>query len=310
MTVAIVISLILIFNLIKQVESLDFTSLLAYYRQGGSSVNLGPTRDTKLLSVIPPAFHDTITSANILSNEQIAPSTHHLSIAVRRSFRSAQPGQSLGIAFPHQNNAIARLYSIAGLRDSVGHQIADFCVKRVPGGIASNFLCDRLPGDPLPGLYGPVGDRLVIKPNERKLILIGAGTGVAPFRALLQAALDRPVNDPIQFMVFFGFRNYESFLYLDDLKRFPSNVNVSFSKEDGAVVSLPKSWKVRKGYVQEALKVERETVLEFVKNGGSILICGSTDMGKGVLQVLKEVVLGNELFREMQRTKRLRDELY
>jgi ferredoxin--NADP+ reductase len=85
-----------------------------------------------------------------------------------------------------------RLYSIAGLEDGT----VTLCVKRVNyideysgeryKGKASNFLCDRSKGDavtltgPYPGIF-----ELPEDPNAN-MVLIGLGTGIAPFRAFIK----------------------------------------------------------------------------------------------------------------------------
>ena len=91
-----------------------------------------------------------------------------------------------------------RLYSIADvpqrtddgkLRLSICvrrcYYIDEFSGERYPG-IASNYLCDLKPGDKLT-VTGPYGQAFPIPAeNDATLIMIGAGTGIAPFRAFMK----------------------------------------------------------------------------------------------------------------------------
>ncbi len=111
-------------------------------------------------------------------------------------------GQSVGVIVPGNaefgNKEHFRLYSIADLpeRGPSGlprikiavrrcSYIDDYSGERYPG-VASNFLCDLAPGGEIT-LSGPFGLAFPV-PDEHdaNLILIGSGTGIAPFRALVK----------------------------------------------------------------------------------------------------------------------------
>ena len=114
---------------------------------------------------------------------------------------AVEVGQNIGVLAPGKGDFGQahhfRLYSVAGLpeRRDDGHLRLPICVRRCNyiddyngeryRGVASNFLCDLKPGATLT-VTGPYGLAFEVPDNPHaSLILIGAGTGIAPFRAFV-----------------------------------------------------------------------------------------------------------------------------
>ncbi len=106
-------------------------------------------------------------------------------------------GQSIGIAPPVTDadgrELPIRLYSVASARDGEKRNANNVAltVKRVPGGLVSEWLCDRKVGDKI-YVTGPFGATFLM-PNDANanLIMICTGTGSAPFPRLHRAAAPR-----------------------------------------------------------------------------------------------------------------------
>lgn len=149
----------------------------------------------------------TRTKAKVISSERITPESseeevRELVLEVERGDFPHQVGQSVGVLAPGSaefgNKEHFRLYSIADLpeRGPSGlprlkiavrrcSYIDDYSGERYPG-VASNYLCDLAPGAELT-IAGPYGLAFEVPvEHDANLILIGSGTGIAPFRALVK----------------------------------------------------------------------------------------------------------------------------
>ena len=153
--------------------------------------------------------YDTTTrcKGRLVSSQRITPlhseeEVRELVLEIDRGDFPFHIGQSVGVIVPggpeFGNKEHFRLYSIADLpeRGPSGlprltlavrrcSYIDDYSGERYPG-VASNFLCDL----PLGGevtLSGPFGLAFPVpEEHDANLILIGSGTGIAPFRALVK----------------------------------------------------------------------------------------------------------------------------
>jgi cytochrome P450 / NADPH-cytochrome P450 reductase len=142
-------------------------------------------------------------------------------------------------------------------------------------GICSNYLAGRRAGETIHATVRETkaGFRLPDDPSV-PIIMVGPGTGLAPFRGFLQerAALKAKGASLGAAMLFFGCRHPDQdFLYADELKAFEASgiteLRTAFSRAEG-----PKT------YVQNLVAAERERVWSLVENGAIIYVCG--DGGK------------------------------
>ncbi len=116
--------------------------------------------------------------------------TDTVTLRVQSTF-SVTPGQfiMLGALIGEAGREIKRSYSVAGQ----GSGWLEITVRAQPQGVFSNYLCACKVGDAL-NLYGPFGRHFIWKPEEHDVevpvAFIAGGTGIAPFRAMMQAAED------------------------------------------------------------------------------------------------------------------------
>jgi ferredoxin--NADP+ reductase len=178
--------------------------------------------------------------AKLASSQRITPSdceaeVRHLVLQAPEGALHYLEGQSIGVLAPGPhafgNPHHLRLYSIASPREGEDHRAdtLSICVRRcfyiddVSGerypGKASNYLCDAKPGDTIP-ITGPYGIPFHIPTDEScKLLMVGAGTGVAPFRAFVKHIYDERKGWKGQVRLFCGARTGMELLYMNDVKR-------------------------------------------------------------------------------------------
>ena len=97
------------------------------------------------------------------------------------------PGQFLSFLFEVSGETKRRSYSIASAPGSLTLELS---VAYVPGGLASEILFGLKPGDALKVL-GPAGRLILADAPIKRHILVGTGTGMAPYRSMLPALEER-----------------------------------------------------------------------------------------------------------------------
>ncbi|MFB6280668.1 MAG: FAD-binding oxidoreductase [Haloferacaceae archaeon] len=98
-----------------------------------------------------------------------------------------------------------RPYSVASspTRDDL-----EFCIRRVPGGELTSDLAETLSEGDVVTLRGPYGDFVMEPPSKRDLVFLATGTGVAPFRSMIDYCFETGRNvhrgDPRDVWLFLG----------------------------------------------------------------------------------------------------------
>ncbi|AWV06587.1 sulfite reductase subunit alpha [Marilutibacter maris] len=146
--------------------------------------------------------------------------------------------------------------------------------------------------------------------DDRPLILIGNGTGLAGLRALLQARIER---GHARNWLLFGERQRRHDLHFgDELRQWQAqgwldHLDLAFSR-DGTAVSGQAHGPGR--YVQDRLREQRERLGEWIAAGAAIHVCGSLQgMAPGVDAVLRDC-LGDEAVDQLIETGRYRRDVY
>jgi len=139
-------------------------------------------------------------------------------------------GMTVGVLVPGPhpfgNPTHLRLYSIADLVEDKDGQRITICVKRCTyideisgeeyNGIASNYLCDRVPGSTIT-LTGPYPSPFAMPPDtDANILMIAQGTGIAPFRALVRKIYEDKGGWNGQVRLFYGARSGLEMLYMND----------------------------------------------------------------------------------------------
>ncbi|MCB1755457.1 MAG: flavodoxin domain-containing protein [Gammaproteobacteria bacterium] len=180
-------------------------------------------------------------------------------------------------------------------------------------GAASAYLSERLKPDDNLDVYVVDNDsfRLPDDPST-PVIMIGAGTGIAPFRSFLQQRASQ--ENPGRNWLIFGNRHFhDDFLYQTDWIEHRRSgvlekVSVAFSRDSE-----------QRNYVQDRLFDEGPAVLEWLAQGAHIYVCGAIDMEKGVAESLQRIAIeyagktrleAEEFYQNLRHQKRYLRDVY
>ena len=185
-----------------------------------------------------------------------------------------------------------RLYSIASSPAVVGEEV-HLTVSKVDyeafgerhGGAASSFLADSAEDARIPVFVEPNERFRLPADDSRDVIMIGPGTGVAPFRAFVQERRETGARG--RNWLFFGNRRFgDDFLYqvewLEALRQGALyRLDLAFSR-DGA----------DKVYVQQRLRERGKELYAWLQNGAHLYVCGDAKhMAKDVHAALLDVAV-------------------
>ncbi|CAL5369085.1 unnamed protein product [Camellia sinensis] len=213
-------------------------------------------------------------------------------------------GQSIGVIAdgvdkngkPHK----LRLYSIASsaLGDFGDSKTVSLCVKRlvytndqgeIVKGVCSNFLCDLKPGAEVK-VTGPVGKEMLMpKDPNATIIMLGTGTGIAPFRSFLWKMFFEKYDD-YKFnglaWLFLGVPTSSSLLYKEEFEKMKEKAPENF-RLDFAVSREQTNEKGEKMYIQTRMAQYAEELWELLKKDNTyVYMCGLKGMEKGIDDIM------------------------
>jgi len=221
----------------------------------------------------------------------------------------------------HQRKLMPRLYSIASSAKVYPREIhLTVAVVRYTSnhrerhGVCSTFLADRMQvGDtPAPVFvsnshFGPPEDA------TKDAIMVGPGTGIAPFRAFVQ---DRVASGATgRNWVFFGDQKSKTdYLYQEEWENYLAH---------GQVNRLDLAWSRDQGvkvYVQDKMRANAAELWAWIKNGGYFFVCGDAKrMAKDVDQALHDIIAeqgampieqAQDYVKQMKKDKRYQRDVY
>jgi ferredoxin-NADP reductase len=124
-----------------------------------------------------------------------------------------QPGQFITCLLDINGRTVQRAYSLSSSPTRPGS--IELTVKRVPGGLVSNWLCDRLqPGDRI-RLKRPSGRFTCTPEPPTKLLFIAAGSGITPIMSMCRWLFDTPGD--IDVKVLASFRTPQDIIFRKEL---------------------------------------------------------------------------------------------
>ncbi|AAK85966.1 sulfite reductase subunit alpha [Agrobacterium fabrum] len=185
-----------------------------------------------------------------------------------------------------------RAYSISSspllAKDSVHLTIASVRYRaegRERGGVCSTYLADRVEAGQSAGIFvSPNKAFRVPQDDNAPVIMVGPGTGIAPFRAFLQERQARGARG--KNWLFFGDQHRQSdFIYeneLGDMSRdgVLTRLDLAFSRDQAEKI-----------YVQTRMRQNGKALYQWLEEGGYFYVCGdATRMAKDVDDALHSII--------------------
>ena len=227
----------------------------------------------------------------LVSSRMLAPTVRHLAF-VRDDGQPLDfiPGQFVQVHFHYDDGTpTKRSYSLATIHEHAlgpGESV-EIAVSYVAGGAATKLFEGLAEGDRIEA-SGPYG-RFCLMPADanRRYLLIGTGTGVTPYRAMLPMLETAMAQRGVEVVLLFGARRPEELIYAQDFRDFAQThprfrFVPCFSREMPADPHPD----ARKGYVQDAL-------VEFAPNAETDIayLCGNPMMVDACFEALKSAGL-------------------
>lgn len=194
----------------------------------------------------------------------------------------------------YEHKACSRSYSLANGNGQIegGTDELVFTIKiqnspnkSVLPGVGSSYLCNLGLGQIIEAV-GPFESFYAKPPSNRVMILIGAGSGMAPLKSLIEEQLNqthkgRNANRDIYF--FYGARSEDDLLYKEEFFKL-SKRHPHFHYYP--VLSRPSNeWSGAKGYVQDLLKLNINSICQI--EGVEFYLCGPPNMMSVTIDLLK-----------------------
>ena len=213
-----------------------------------------------------------------------------------------------------------RLYSIASSQAEVGEEVHltvgvvrydAFGASHLGG--ASGYLAERLAEGESVRVFVEHNDNFRLPDHDTPVIMVGPGTGIAPFRAFLQERDNAGATG--QNWLFFGNPHFtQDFLYQVELQDYLkrgvlAKLDVAFSRDQA-----------QKVYVQDKLLAKGPEIWDWLQQGAHLYICGDgSKMARDVHEALVQIAVNHgglsaedaaEYFEQLRESKRYQKDVY
>ena len=182
-----------------------------------------------------------------------------------------------------------RLYSIASSISAHPEEVhLTVAVVRYEGngrkrkGVCSSYLAERV-GDTIPCYFHPNKNFKLPEDSSTPIIMVGPGTGIAPFRAFIEER--KAQGSSGKNWLFFGDRSKNTdYLYGDEWEAY---------QKDGILNQLDLAWsrdQAEKVYVQHKMLEKKGELWSWLNDGAIFYVCGDASrMAKDVDQALRSI---------------------
>jgi ferredoxin-NADP reductase len=190
------------------------------------------------------------------------------------------PGQYVTLLLNIEGKEVQRSYSMSS-SPSRPHTL-DITVKRLPGGLVSNWLCDSIKRGDKIKVKGPIGRFSCLKKPSKKVLFIGAGSGITPLMSMSRWLFDTASN--VDTKVLFSFRHHNDIIYKKELEMMADS-----AKAMDFAMTLTGSYGKNNNWKDFSGRIDHVMLQSFVNdlNDRDVFLCGPKAFMKGVKSLLE-----------------------
>lgn len=201
------------------------------------------------------------------------------------------PGQYLTVRIEIDGKKYPRAYSLSSSPYIDAH--LQLTIKRLPGGIVSNYIWEKLQAGDTLEVYPPMGSFTVAPQAGRSIqyFFIAAGSGIAPIHGMIRSLLKAEPKSRI--LLLYGSRNQEHIIFYAALEELHRGAQGRLEIYHTLSRPLP-GWEGRVGritpeWITENLQRLRQRLLPI-----EAYICGPTELIASAVQTLEQARLPKE----------------
>jgi ferredoxin-NADP reductase len=195
---------------------------------------------------------------------------------------SYPPGQFITFLLNIDGEDVERSYSMSS-SPSRPH-VLEMTVKRVPGGIVSNWLCDHVKLGQRLTIKGPAGKFSCFNYPSAKMLFIGAGSGITPLMAMSRWIVDTTSDVDVKLLA--SFRSPSDIIFRKELEL----ISARHSRFQVAV-TLTSSWRGTESWTGFAGRINKSIVRMLAPDLDQrhVFLCGPEPFAAEVKNALREL---------------------
>ena len=193
-----------------------------------------------------------------------------------------RPGQFVTLRLEIDGQEVSRSYSLSSSPSRP--YTLDLTVKRVPDGLVSNWLCDRVRLGNTLRVRGPAGKFTCLDSPSAKLLFIGAGSGITPIISMCRWIVDTAARVDVKLLA--SFHSPPDILFRRELEWMTT-------RHAGLRVGLTVTshWRGNEGWTGYTGRINREMIRLFAPDfqDRHIFLCGPEPLMDSVRDILREL---------------------
>ena len=185
------------------------------------------------------------------------------------------PGQFIMVTAQIDGNPVRRAFSLSSspLRD-----YSEITVKVEKGGYFSGFACEKFAEGCKINIKGPYGHFTFRDGEAKSLLLIAAGSGIAPIRSIVQYIDDKKLN--VRMTLLYSNKNETYIIFTKEFENL-EKTNKNFRFVPTLTREESESWNGRMG------RIDANMIKEFFMDGDLCYVCGPPAMVTKIVDLLK-----------------------